>query len=170
MAMPPGTPANDLEPIVRYFTLLSKPKRGKKPKFPKNPWNDSFSAGTKISAGLQMAYDIALRKDVHRPVVILVSDLQDELSDIPRLVAVTEAYRRARVGLRVVGLNPTRRNAALFRKLTAGSQVVNAHRLGVGTQPQNSTPFPWPLVVLALVAAAGIAAHELWAPRLEWGW
>ena len=169
LSLPPGTPAVDLEPIARYFTLPPSELHKKKPKFPKNPWNDSFSAGTKISAGLQLAYDIARRKDVHRPVVVLISDLQDDLTDLPRLVGVTQAYKRARVPLRIVGLNPTKRNAALFRKLTSGSKIVNAGRLGSSVRPRSSTPSPWPLVALAVAAAVAIAAHELWAPRLEWG-
>jgi hypothetical protein len=168
MALPPGTPAVDLEPIVHYFTLPASERHKKKPRFPKNPWNDSFSAGTKISAGLQLAHTIALTKGVHRPVVILISDLQDDLSDVPRLVSVTQAYRRDHIGIRIVGLSPTKKNAALFRKLTAGSELVSTGRLGHGSQPQNSTPFPWTLVALALGAALALAAHELWAPRLEW--
>jgi hypothetical protein len=167
-ALPPGTPARDLEPLLRYFTLPRSELRKKKPRYPANPWNDSFSAGTRISAGLQLGYSIATSPGVHKPLVILVSDLDDDLPDIPRLIAVTQAYRRSGIGLRIVGLAPTKKNANLFRRLTAGAPLVNAARLRAAGPPSTSTRFPWLLVALTLVAAAALAAHELWAPRLEW--
>jgi hypothetical protein len=100
--------------------------------------------------------------------VILISDLQDDINDVPKLVSVTQAYRRDGIGLRIVALNPAKQNAALFRRLTPGAPILDVGNLGAGASPRNSTPFPWTLVALALVAALGLAAAELWAPRLEW--
>jgi hypothetical protein len=165
-ALPPGTPAADLQPMLRYFTAQKGP-RGK-PVFPQNPWNNSFSAGTSISSGLGLGHTLAVQAKSH-PTVILVSDLEDNTPDIPRLVGVIQAYHRDHIPLRIVGLDPTRADAALFRKLTAGVPITKASLAGGAAVVPSSTPFPWLLVVLALLAAGGLAAGELWAPRLEWG-
>src|SRR5204862_7929182 len=54
-ALPPGTGARDLAPLVRYFTLPPIHGPGAAQTFPVNPWQRVFSAGTKISAGLELA-------------------------------------------------------------------------------------------------------------------
>ncbi|MFL5937654.1 MAG: vWA domain-containing protein [Gaiellaceae bacterium] len=166
-ALPPGTPASDLAPLVRYFTL--PPARGGFAQtFPPNPWAKTFSAGTKVSAGLQLADGIAFQDKLRKPVVILVSDLDDDPQDLPRLVTIMLALKRDHIPLRIVGLNPSSQDAAFFRRLSGGAPIVRAGLLQPGPEPKNHTPFPWTLVALALVVAVGIAAHELWAPRLEW--
>lgn len=167
-ALPPGTAAADLEPLVRYFTP-PEPAPGVAPAFPINPWQVSFTAGTKIAAGLDLAHTIAVADALRRPAVILISDLDDDPEDLFRLVGVTRAYKRDRIALRIIGLNPTPQNAALFTKLTSGTPIVNAGTLAPGPHPENHTPFPWTLVVIALAVPIGLAANELWGPRLEWG-
>ena len=166
-ALPPGTPASDLQPLVRYFTLPPA-HGGFAQAFPPNPWANTFSAGTKVSAGLELADRIAFQDKLHKPVVILVSDLDDDPADLPRLVTIMLALKRDHVPLRIVGLNPSSQDTALFKRLSGGAPIVRAGLLQPGPEPKNHTPFPWTLVALALVVAVGIAAHELWAPRLEW--
>jgi hypothetical protein len=166
-ALPPGTGARDLAPLVRYFTL--PPARGGSAQtFPANPWQRTFSAGTKISAGLELAHQIAFADKLSKPIAILVSDLDDDPEDLPRLVTIMLALKRDHIPLRIVGLNPSSQDVALFKRLTGGAPIVRAGTLQPGPQPRNHTPFPWTLVVLALVVAVGLAAHELWGPRLEW--
>src|SRR5437870_3727832 len=48
-ALPPGTPASALRPLIRYFTLPANPPPGGAVAFPTNPWTLSFSRGTHIS-------------------------------------------------------------------------------------------------------------------------
>jgi hypothetical protein len=100
--------------------------------------------------------------------VILVSDLDDDPEDLGRLVTITLALKRDGIPLRIVGLNPSSQDIALFKRLTGGAPIVRAGLLQPGPVPKNHTPFPWTLVALAVVVAVGIAAHELWGPRLEW--
>src|SRR5881275_3147051 len=166
-ALPPGTPAADLAPLVRYFTLPPA-HGGFAQTFPPNPWAKAFSAGTKVSAGLELADRIAFQDKLRKPVVILVSDLDDDPEDLPRLVTIMLALKRDHVPLRIVGLNPSSQDTALFKRLAGGAPIVRAGLLQSGPEPKNHTPFPWTLVVLALAVAVGIAAHELWGPRLEW--
>ena len=166
-ALPPGTGAADLAPLVRYFTL--PPARGGFAQtFPANPWQRVYSAGTKISAGLELAHQIAFEDRLSKPIAILVSDLDDDPADFPRLRTIMLALKRDRIPLRIVGLNPSDQDVALFKRLTGGAPIVRAGPLEPGPQPRNHTPFPWTLFTIALVAALGIAAHELWGPRLEW--
>src|SRR5205823_1365926 len=164
----PGTGAADLAPLARYFTLPPAHGRGFAQTFPANPWQRAFSAGTKVSAGLELAHQIAFEDRLSKPIAILVSDLDDDPEDLPRLVTIMLALERDHIPLRIVGLNPSNQDVALFRRLTGGAHIVRAGPLQPGPEPRNRTPFPWTLVALALAVAAAIAARELWGPRLEW--
>jgi hypothetical protein len=84
-ALPPGSPASALAPLIRYFAVPSKVAPGEQPTFPVNPWTASFTSGTAISAGLDLARRIELQSHVRRPAVVLVSDLADDPNDIQRL-------------------------------------------------------------------------------------
>ena len=166
-ALPPGTGAADLAPLVRYFRL-PPPRGGFAQTFPPNPWARVFSAGTKISAGLELAHQIAFEDRLSKPIAILVSDLDDDPADLPRLVTIMLALKRDHIPLRIVALNPSGQDVALFKRLTGGARIVRAGPLEPGPEPHNHTPFPWTLVALALAVTVGIAAHELWGPRLQW--
>ncbi len=168
-ALPPGTAAVNLEPLIRYFVLPPQRVPGFAPTFPVNPWANAFSAGTKIASGLALAHQIALTDELRRPAVILISDLDDDPEDLLQLVNITRVYRHERIPLRIVALNPTPQNAALFARITHGAPIVNAGTVAPGPHPRNHTPFPWTLFVLTIAVAAGLAAGELWGPRLEWG-
>lgn len=166
-ALPPGVPARDLAPFVRWFAAPSQPQSGAAPSIPANPWTNAFSAGTRISAGLDLAHSIAIAER-KRPTVVLVSDLDDDPNDLARLASVVAAYRRDRVPLRIVGLNPSPQDLALFQRLV-GPSVPVAQAPTLDQVPGHDvTPFPAALVALALVAAAALALREAWAPRLEW--
>ncbi len=168
-ALPPGSPAEDLAPLVPFFTPQAQSQPGFTATYPKNPWSDTFSAGTSISSGLELAHRIAVGGGVRRPAVVLVSDLDDDPADIPRLTAVTLAYKRDRIPIRVVALDPSAQNAAFFRQLLGPSTtVVQAGVAQAGPAPRNRTPYPWLLAGLVVAAAAVLAAFELWAPPLEW--
>lgn len=165
-ALPPGTPARDLAPLVRYFTLPVQKQPGFAPSFPANPWAQTFTAGTRISAGLALAHTLAVEQSP-RPQVVLVSDLDDGPSDVDALGAVFAAYARDRVPVRIVGLNPSPDDVALFRRLVPAVTVTQAPTLAQ-VPPHDRTPFPWTLVALVLAAAAALAVSLAWAPRLAW--
>lgn len=167
-ALPPGSPAADLKPLVRYFTLGAR-ENGFAPRFPANPWSVSFSGGTKLSAGLALAHDVALESRSGGPGVVLVSDLDDDPQDVPRLAAILLAYRRDRIPLRVVPLNASDEDTALFRRVLGRTALAPSAEDPTAAPPRNSTPTPWALVAAAVVAAAALAALELWSPPLEWG-
>jgi hypothetical protein len=166
-ALPPGTPASDLAPLIRYFTLPQQKVPGFLPTFPPNPWSSTFTAGTSISSGMELATQIAVAQPRHA-LIILVSDLDDSPGDLPALGQVLLTDRSERVPVRIVGLNPTPADAAFFRvALGPQASIVEAPTLNEAP-PQNVTPFPWALVALTAAAAAAFAARLAWAPRLDW--
>ncbi|MHB8642460.1 MAG: vWA domain-containing protein [Gaiellaceae bacterium] len=166
-ALPPGTPAADLAPLVRYFTLGKQTTPGFAPAFPTNPWQNVFSAGTRISAGLELARTIALDDKLQRPALILISDLEDDPNDLTRLQFIGAGLQQARIPLRVVGLNPSPRDVAVFRRIVGSVQIAPARLHAAGPHASDSTPVPWTLVVLVLAVAALLAAGELWGPLLD---
>jgi hypothetical protein len=163
-ALPPGTPAADLAPFVRYFTLAQPNEPGL---YPLNPWGNTFTGGTDISAAMGMAINIAIAQ---RPpaAVMLVSDLDDDPNNVRALTAVGAVAQHYKVQIRIVGLNPSPANVAYFRGVFGRSApIVEAPSPAQATR-QEQTPFPWALVVLAAAAAAALALREGWAPRLGW--
>jgi hypothetical protein len=167
-ALPPGAPAKDLAPLVRYFTLPQQTRPGFAVTFPANPWQNTFSGGTRISAGMDLAHQIATTNPRHTNVV-LVSDLDDDPGDLERLALVLLSYRRDHIPVRIVGLNPSPQAVSFFQRLLpAGSTVVEAPTTAQAP-PRERTPFPWALVALVIAVAAALAAREAWAPRLDWG-
>ncbi|MGZ4381768.1 MAG: hypothetical protein ACXVZN_01330 [Gaiellaceae bacterium] len=168
-ALPPGTPASELKPLVRYFTLPPQKRPGFLPTFPANPWTATFSAGTRISSGLELAHTLATG-GLARPAVVLVSDLDDDPGDVQRTALAVLAYRRDRVPLRIVGLNPSPGDQQFFQRLLGKQGTITAARL-----PQEASAvsgrggFPWLLAALALAVAAALAVNELLLARLDWG-
>jgi hypothetical protein len=166
-ALPPGTPAADLAPLVRYFTLPQQSVPGFLPSFPANPWANTFTGGTVISAGMETAIDLAVAQRP-RATVMLVSDLDDDPNDLPALAGVAAVAQHDRVPIRIVGLNPSPQDIEYFRTIFGPSApIVEAPTLAQAA-PQEQTPFPWALVAFALLAAVALALREGWAPRLAW--
>ena len=168
-ALPPGSPASAFEPLVRFFTLPRPTRPGVAPTFPVNPWSDSFSAGTKISTGLDLARSILIGDRLARPAVLLISDLDDDPSDLPNLGSVATAYRQERIALNIVGLNPSTEDQQLFQKFVAGNGTLSHAQLpGERGQAATGSPFPWTLALVAVALVALLALNELWTARLTW--
>ena len=168
-ALPPGTRAVELRPFVRYFTLPKQAQPGFLPQFPKNPWADTFSAGTRISTGLELARDIALDERLRRPTLVLVSDLDDDPVDLSRLRGVLTELQRRDLPLRVVSLNASPEDERFFRRAAPGGDIVAATLPGKRAGSARRAGFPIALAVAAVVAALLLAAVELLFRRLEWG-
>ncbi len=168
-ALPPDTPASELKPLVRYFTVPPQKTPGFIPTFPPNPWTDTFSAGTRISSGLELAHTLALN-GINKPAVVLVSDLDDDPSDLGRTALAVLAYRRDRVPLRIVGLNPSPEDQHFFEKLIGKQGAITAAHLPTdSSNAAGQGGFPWVLAALALATAIALAVNELLLARLEWG-
>jgi hypothetical protein len=167
MALPPGTRADELLAFERYFRVPAQ-SGGELPDMPRSPWTDSFSAGTRISTGLERALDEIRARRLERPAVVLVSDLDDSTSDLDRLRDVALAYRRSGIPLHVVGLNPAAEDANLIRTLIAQSGDLVAGP----TRETASSRFLAARangIVLATVAlAVGLALLFVVTERVRW--
>lgn len=167
LALPPGAPAAQLRPFARFFRVPAR-RGGALPQPPRSPWTDSFSAGTRISLGLERALAEIREAGLRRPAVVLVSDLDDDTSDLGRLTQVALAYRRAGVPLRVVGLDPSPEDASFVRTLLVDPSdlVVAPTRESAGNRGagERSTGAVVGAVLLALVLAGILVATN----RVRW--
>jgi hypothetical protein len=171
-ALPPGTPASALKPLVRYFTLPTNLAPGEQPTYPTNPWTHSFTAGTQISRGLDLARQIEVDSGARNPAVVLISDLADDPNDIQRLTGVLLGYRAAGIKLRVIALNAAPNDQAYFARLIGSAAAIIPAALP-GEHPSAVAPprasFPWWLVYLTVAVALLLGLNELRSARLRWG-
>lgn len=168
-ALPPGTPAGELRAFRRYFVLPEQRQPGLLPTLAETPWGESFSAGTRISTGLQLAYDRIRSSRLGRPAVVLVSDLDDDAGDRESLTSVALALKRARIPVRVVGLNASPEDEAFIARLLPGgaADISRARLPGDDTAPGRGRVPVW-LAACAVALALLVAANELVGARLRW--
>jgi hypothetical protein len=168
-ALPPGTPVAELAPFERFFRVAQPSTPGLQPQPPRSPWTSSFSAGTRISTGLSRALEVVQRDHVAHPLVILVSDLDDDAGDLESLTSVALAYRKLGIPIKVVGLNPSPEDARYVQRLLPkGGQIVGAGLPGEQRIGPRST-VPRTLVILGLLLALVLGAFLLVTERLRWG-
>jgi hypothetical protein len=168
-ALPPGTPAAELRPLVRYFALPRQDQPGFLPEFPANPWQDTFSAGTRISTGLDLARDVIAREGLERPAILLVSDLDDDPIDLPRLRRTMAEIEDAGTPLSVVALHPAHEDERFFRRLLREPEQLRFARLPAQRAPApEGASLPTTLIAAALVATVALAVALLWGARLGW--
>jgi hypothetical protein len=166
-ALPPGTPSGELRAYARYFRAPEQSTPGLAPAFPVNPWTNSFSAGTRISAGLGLALRVIDRQQLSHPGVVLVSDLDDDPGDAGNVSSVIAAYRHADVQLHIVALNPSPEDRDLYQRLLGAATEITPARLPSEAHSTRA-PFPTTLALLAAVVTLVLAGHELYAARLTW--
>jgi von Willebrand factor type A domain len=154
-ALPPGTPASELRPYLRFFA-----KRGVR-----NPWADAFSGGTRIWAGLDLARRMLQRDRISNGSVVLISDLADAPNDRPLLGQTLASFARDSIPIKIVGLDPTPEDADLFRGALAhgGGSVTTLDIVEQHARRSRSAAFPFALVVAAasLALLLGLNEHAL---------
>jgi NAD(P)-dependent dehydrogenase (short-subunit alcohol dehydrogenase family) len=161
--LPPGTPAAELEPMLR---LLVPPRLGPI----QTPWTQTFRAGTKISVALDLARAALERDKVSNGSILLVSDLETAPDDVPALARTIAAIDRAGIGLRIVGLAPSSDALALFGGLLEKDAVSEfAEEASAAARPDAGTAgveLPTELLLLGALVFLFLAAHEQLAGRL----
>jgi len=171
-ALPPGTPAAQLKPLLRFFA----PQTGATPsagdQAARTPWDQWFSAGTRISSGLFLAAHMLEQRPVRRSAVILISDLADDPTDLARLTDAVLLLEQRGVPLEIVGLNPKLQNAEFFKQLLGSDALFREARLPTGAQARGKLELTGTLATgLALCAALAIALlalNEWWVEPLRW--
>ena len=164
LALPPGTPAAELRAFARRFDLPEQ--AGGAITVPTNPWTNAFSAGTKISTGLQLALDTIESKRLGRPAVLLVSDLDDDVGDLERLTSTALTFRRRGIPVRVVGLNAAPEDERYITRLLRRSSDLSAAP-PPGAKRNSGENVRLPLLLAALAAAVALALRELFVTRVE---
>jgi hypothetical protein len=161
--VPPDAPAPTLLRYVRLFRPGSS-------LFFRNPWSDTFSAGTQIGRGLAAARAALGRAGIRRARVILVSDLFDSQADMPRMRRELLAYvRDPALELRVAAVpDYSTATAALYRRVLGSRSFAVAHPPATAAPPAARRGFPFLAVALVAVAALVLAAYELLAAPLSW--
>jgi hypothetical protein len=161
--LPPGTPADELTPILR---LLVAPRLGPV----QNPWTQTFRAGTRISVALELARSILERDKIAAGSILLVSDLETAPDDVPALTRTIVDLGRANITLRVVPLAPSTDALSLFQGLLrkdaiAGftSQASDGPSAAAGS---TGAATPVLFLVLGCLVFVLLAAHERFAGRI----
>ena len=130
---------------------------------------EDFSVNGRGNCRIAQRSDLVERSG--RRSVLLISDLNDSLFDVPQLTRVLKDYLRRGIRLRVVGLNPNPDDRAFWeRQLGQAAFVPDAALTAPATRGRQQLvgDFPRRLVVLGLLLALGLAVNELFASRLTW--
>ena len=168
-ALPPGTPAREFAPYIRFFDIGGPDaKGGSLADLPKSPFTDTFSAGTRISTGLSLALDTIRQQQMVKPAVLLISDLDDETGDLERVTNLAIEYRRAGIPLYVVGLNPSPEDEAFMRRVVPPNGQFTTASLPGGGDARSRAPLPVGLIALAAAAALLAAGLLVASERLRW--
>jgi hypothetical protein len=185
-ALPPGSRAAELAPLIRFFQPLRERGVVAKPSYyraagpteqiqthyPLNPWYRQFSGGTQISFGLRAART-ALERDQLPGRVVLVSDLAEAENDLPRLTAELLRYQQSpNLELRIVALPPaTREQQSIFRRIADDDEiVVDSLSLATGNEGAGEPieRIPWPYLAVVLALALVLAANALLSVPMRW--
>ena len=162
--MPPGTPASELEPLLR---VLQPSKSAAAP--PINPWWNSFRAGTRISSALELAGDMLQRDKVDDGFVVLVSDLETAPEDVQAMSRVIQDLESKKIDLRVVPISPSSDGLRLYQGLLGPKAFAPLPGGGGEERRFENTigsALPTGLLVLGALLFAALALHERFAGRL----
>jgi hypothetical protein len=161
--LPPGTPAGELRPLLGLLT----PDRGR---LPPNPWNTSFTAGTRISAALDLAQRMLRRDRVKDGSILLVSDLETAPADFADLGRTLSRIHRNGIPIRLAALSPSSDALNLFGRLLGPDAFLDPIEPSAGPVPRIESSLDGRLP-LGLLLASGLlflalAAHEQFAGQL----
>ncbi len=172
-AVPPGTASTEMRPFMRHFgrvRLYPCIRRGSRPcpvgtyQVPEdtpweeynrlveaatrggsrvNPWASSFRSGTRISRGLETARETLRREGMAGLGVLLISDLDDSLFDVPQLTQTLIRFKREEIPLKIVGLRPATEDRELFRRAARRRRVRDPPRAAAQARRARSGAPQW---------------------------
>lgn len=191
-AVPPGTSSAELRAYLRIFRPAVQPctapagyecppgtrrmseretrrlRRGRS----QNPWSETFRGGTRISTGLRLARSVLAREEMTHRGVLLVSDLDDSLFDVPALTRELITYKDQQIPLRVVALRPFNDDRLYFRRMLGREAFVRRANLSPRTVQRRpvraAEAFPVDLAAIGLVSLLLLALNEHYCGRLTW--
>lgn len=170
-ALPPGTPASELQSFARYYQDETIRRGSDGSPLPRNPWDEWFSAGTSISSGLQLAAQLLRTSGAGRGGVVLFSDLADDPTDLRPLGRVITQYEQRNIPLRVVALDPTPEDRDFWVELLGPGSLSNVQiptgDAGRGRLAVESS-FPARFIVLGALVVFLLAANVILAEPITW--
>jgi hypothetical protein len=165
--LPPGTPARELVPMLRYLRPTEGEAAGD---LPVNPWAD-FRAGTRISAGLQIAREALVRERAPNGSIVLISDLEILPDEVERLASEIARLRGDGMTIRIVPLAPSAEKRALVERLTGPSALLrDPGEAGAVRAPEERTLrglAPWAFVFVGALLVLLLAWNERALTRLD---
>jgi hypothetical protein len=178
-ALPPNTPASQLRPLGRFFRAIPpKAAPGLLPggrnatyatAYPANPWATSFSFGTAISHGLDLARSMLLANHVRKPAVWLVSDLADEAQDRALVAESIRGYVEAGIALHVVALAASDTDLGYFARFVGARGSIVEAKPSSEVRLRAEHAFPVGLIVAGCTLSLLLALNELLTTPLRWG-
>jgi hypothetical protein len=193
-AAPPGTSGAELRGIMRALSpfahiciaqerspcpprtrrvLPDSPEAERIRRESETPWTENFRGGTTISAGLKLAREALERHGMSERGVLLISDLDDSLLDIPALTRELITYRREQIPIHLVALAPFDEDRFFFERMVGREAFVDRADLAPGRlvderQRAERAGVPEGLAALALFLLMLLAVNEHFCARLAW--
>ena len=168
--LPPGSAPEELKGMLRYFKARSV-QDPDLAVYPLSPWSAGFSAGTKISAGLELADDVLEREKIENGSIVLLSDLDTAPSDESVLSQVVANVQSKGIELRVVPLFAFEQDLTFFRQIVGKENLITPPQLAAQNRRKaESTLFganPSMLSLLGGLVLFLLAANEWWGARVE---
>jgi hypothetical protein len=190
--LPPGTSSAELRPIIRALLpvpdvclarvdiqcppdtrrVVPDSKEGERiRRLQVTPWDSNFRGGTEISTGLALARGMLERHGMKDHGVLLISDLDDALLDIPRLTRELITYRAQKIPLHVVALAPFEDDRFFFERILGKDAFVDHADMTPGLDARRRAEragVPEGLAGLALLLLTLLALNEHFCGRLAW--
>jgi hypothetical protein len=165
--LPPGSPARELLPLLRFFNEKAANAAAT---LPVDPWQD-FRAGTRISEGLKVAHAALLREGTSNGSLVLVSDLEILPDEVVRLSDVAADLQRDGIRLRIVPLFPTAAKYARIEQIVGDSAFLReSSAASPVAAPEGRSlrhALPWGFVALAAALVLLLGLNEALLSRLE---
>jgi hypothetical protein len=171
--LPPGSPPEEVKPMLRYFRgrPVQDPQLGSDIVYPLNPWGGGFSAGTKISGGLELAEKVLEQGKIEKGSIVLVSDLDTAPSDESVLSSVVANIESKGIELRVVPLLANDLDLAYFKRIVGEENIVTPPQLAAQNRSRADSSLlganPSALALLGGLVLFLLAVNEWWGARVE---
>ena len=171
--LPPRSHGSDLKPLLRFYRPTGVGSNvDPSSNFPASPWDNTFSGGTKISFGLELARRMVDRDHVNRATILLVSDLETAGEDRPAFADELIRIRNdPRLTLRIAPLYAVPEERAFVARFVPRDAFIKPAQIN-GHGPAEPrlrllAHTPWALIVAAVLLLLALAANELLCNRVE---
>jgi hypothetical protein len=171
--LPPGSHGSDLKALLRFYRPTGVGANvDPASNFPASPWDNVFSGGTKISAGLELARTMVERDHVKRATILLVSDLETAGEDRPSFAqALIRIRHDPRLTLRIAPLYAIPEERSFVARFVPRDAFVKPAQIR-GHGPAEArrrllAHTPWALIVAGALLLLALGANELLCSRVD---